>query len=262
MRIKCLLLIVLLVLSSCGASFDYSSAYEEGRYQDIIDQSSVELASRLDDDALYYRMLSTYQLGDDRAALDAAMLYWAMNSKDADERLADSLRAVLARSQDPVIAVEAGRLLCSSDEAALFDRISYYTALARAGEEEEATALYEQIRPSLPAQTAALMCIAAGSPSTLIISNLEAWSSEEGTGEDFDAALVSALRLLIPRGDGELLLPLSIVAYQEGDSRLAMAIGDTYASIGDLGPAAAWWQRAASDYPEAVDGRLRAIRRT
>lgn len=257
-----MLLIVLLVLSSCGASFDYSSAYQEGRYQDIIDQSSVELARRLDDDALYYRMLSAYQLDDDQAALDAAMLYWAMNSQDADERLADSLRTVLARSQDPMIAVEAGRLLCSSDETALYDRMSYYTALVRAGEDEEASGLYEQIRPNLSAETAALMCIAAQAPSTLILSNLEAWSAEEGTGDDFDAALVSALRLLIPRGDGELLLPLSIVAYQDGDSRLAIAVGDAYAFIGDLGSAAAWWQKAASDYPEAVDGRLRSIRRT
>lgn len=253
-----LLLSVLLLFSSCSGE-DYASLYGQGEWQELANATAQALSRRIEAEALHYRLLALYRLEDYDGAVDAALLYAAMYTKDGqlDKGLEDALRILLYHSPDNSIRLEAARRLDSSSTS---DQIAYFSALMAEGLYEEAAELYNSLRPSLSARTASWMCINSKASSTVICTNLEAWEAEEGRSAELRSAVLAAGRLMLSRGESALLLPTALSVYDGGDSVFAIMLGDIYAQMGDRSNASTYYSYAYSDYPETVVARLSALK--
>ena len=84
---------------------------------------------------------------------------------------------------------------------------------------------------------------------------------EEGRTQETREAVMEAARILIPRGDGELILTVALNVYEVGDSLVAIMIGDIYAQMGIPGTASTYYSYAYEDYPQMTMSRLRALQR-
>ena len=253
-----LVFLFLFLFSSCSSGINYEKSYENGNYEEIIEHAESELASRIDKTPLYYKMVSHYRLGEYDQAVECAQLYYAMFNDDKGKEINDALSIMLYHSENDVeMSIYAGRLLTEAQGARTDDYAAYFIALMDGGRFQEAADLYNEIRSSLSAQTAAFMCIAARSSSTLITSNLEAWYTEGGYSDDLRRALVSAANLMMQRGDASMLLPLAISCYNKsGNGLIAVLIGDIYLNEGDINKASAYYSEAYEEYPQLVQNRI------
>lgn len=253
-----LVFLFLFLLSSCSSGFNYEKSYASGNYNGIILQAESDLASGIKKTPLYYKMVAHYRLGEFDQAVECAQLYYAMFNDDKGKQINDALSIMLYHSEGDVeMSIYAGKLLTQTQGARADDYAAYFIALMDGGRFQEAADLYNEIRSSLSAQTAAFMCIAARSSSTLITSNLEAWYTESGYSDDFRRALAGAANLMIQRGDGAILLPLAISCYNDsGNALIAILIGDIYIDEGEINKASAYYSEAYEEYPQVVQKRI------
>ena len=248
------------ILTSCTGQ-DYADLYSSGEYDTLLALCDEDLSSSIDPDALYYKMLCHYRLGQFEEANRSAIVYYAVADKDDDARLDDALRIILYYNDDSLLAVKAGERLCSRPGAGVDEKMSYFKALMATGDYEKAAELYNSIRGELTDRQAALMCIDSKASSTLIVSNLEAWVLADGRSDETRDAVMSAARILLARGEGQLLLSTALNVYQVGDSLLAILIGDIYAQMGIPGTASTYYSYAYEDFPQMTMSRLRALQR-
>ena len=248
------------ILTSCTGQ-DYDDLYSSGEYDTLLALCDEDLSSSIDPDALYYKMLCHYRLGQFEEANRSAIVYYAVADKDDDARLDDALRIILYYNDDSLLAVKAGERLCSRPGAGVDEKMSYFKALMATGDYEKAAELYNSIRGELTDRQAALMCIDAKASSTLIVSNLEAWVLADGRSDETRDAVMSAARILLARGEGQLLLSTALNVYQVGDGLLAVLIGDIYAQMGIPGTASTYYSYAYEDFPQMTMSRLRALQR-
>lgn len=250
-RILVILISLPLLFSSCSAD-DLQSLYENGDYESLLESCS----GSLEEDNLYYTMMAQYRLGEEEKSQETALVYSLMYGGKNERRSANALRIMLIYSPETRIRIDAGSTLVSSSQCTVSDEMYYFLALMEREEYEMASDVYNSLRGRISSRNAALLCINAGASGTLIVQNLEGWLSEEGTGQEFEEALASASRLLLDRGEGQLILPLVLEANRNPSSRWALILGDIYAQNGDRTSARTYYSQAYSAYPEVVTSRL------
>ena len=256
-----LILMVLLLFPACSGEADLATMYSEGRYEELLSICDDSLSDSIDADHLYYKMLCHYRLGQFREANRSAVVFYAIQRGEDDRRIDEALRIILYYNDDSTLSIRAGEYLCSRPGAGTDEKIAYFKALMSCGEYDRAAGIYNDVRGEISDRSAALMCIDAEASSTLIVSNLEAWVMEEGRTQETREAVMEAARILIPRGDGELILTVALNVYEVGDSLVAIMIGDIYAQMGIPGTASTYYSYAYEDYPQMTTSRLRALQR-
>lgn len=254
----------LLLLSSCSKGEDWASIYEGGDWRRLVEASASALDEGIESEALYYRMMALYRLGEYSEACDCAVLFTLMYSND--EKWADQCHdadlILLYYSGDPRLEAEAGLRIRGEGRAGTGELVALFSALTALDDWENAAAVYNEVRPRLSARTASLMCIASKASSTIICPNLEAWMSEEGYSDELRLAIMAASRLLLSRGEASLILPLALTAYvsgEAGDGEMAIVIGDIYVQMEMLGEARTYYTYAYQSLPDMAIERLRAI---
>ena len=155
--------------------------------------------------------------------------------------------------------LKAGRLICSHPGVLLRDQLVYYSVLMKNDLQDEASSLYNVFREEISGRQAAVITLNARSSSTLIVSNLESWLSEEGRSEDFDNTVKTACSLLVSRNEGSLILNLALSIWRESDNVLSILIGDIYAQMGQREKARSYYSLAYRALPDIVEQRLYSL---
>lgn len=249
----------LFLFPSCNEEKNYLELYKSGNYEELLKETDSAIEKELSDDAIYYKMLCHYNLQQYSEAGDAALLYYAMYNSSNEEKTDDALRILLYYSSDPAVRLKAGSTICSHPGVLLRDQLVYYSVLMKNDLQDEASALYNVFREEISGRQAAVITLNARSSSTLIVSNLESWLSEEGRSEDFDNSVKTACSLLISRNEGSLILSLALSIWRESDNVLSILIGDIYAQMGQIEKARSYYSLAYRALPDIVEQRLYSL---
>lgn len=243
-------------VSACSKdSFDYRSAYEEGRFDDILANAETVLSEELDEDALYYRALAYYVEGDMDESYAAARLFSLVY--DDSDYAAQCHRIILhsADRSDDDVAIESGRYLSAESQLSKQDKIMMFQRLSRSGATEEADELYAELKNLLNPFEEAIMDIIAETDSTRILYSLESLYSVSGLSGDFIRAMKLAIPLFINRGESSLLLPL-VEKGNLGDTSYMLLIGDLMYSMNNRLMAKFYWSQCMQDFPIQANLRL------
>ena len=253
------LILASLLLFSCQKKeekYDYELYYtEEQNYKEVLSHASEVLSKKIDREALYYRALCNYQLGYMDDAASSATLYYVLYPKEKDDHLHNILGIILYYG-DEELAFRAAEEIEDNFTFTRGETMRYFQLLMEAGRNSEANVLFESLRESITNREAAMMAIAAKADSALIVSNLEAFHSEEGETAEFMNTLVAAMEILLDRNEGGLLLPLALKSNSKSSYRLCLAIGDVYRQLGDRQRATEYWAIAQTRFPDEVRSRL------
>lgn len=251
------LFIALLFLFPSCSSYDFKRAYDSGQYESVIEMSGSDEKYIYSSVAQGYRMLSAYQLEDVDTAVDAAKMY-VMLSEQTSEFRRNALRILLFFSDDKY-AILAGEELRETSVLSEDENVCYFTALMDDGRYDEASRLYNEIRGSLSAKSAAQMLLKTSASSSLIVSNLQQWYAEEGLSDELVDTVISTISLLNTRGEGSLILQLALDIDDGNTPRLSLAIGDLYYSLGYVQVARQYWNKARSAFPSLVDRKFNSL---
>jgi len=258
-KAKLCFFMVLLLFSSCSNT-DFKSLYTSSDYNAVIEKADYLLSEELDKEALYYRMMSYYKLMDYEGTTMDAELYIALYNKEKNNELHDALRLSLYFS-DLEKAIKAGRLIHDKFEMDKTEAFAYFSSLMEAEDYENANKVYNEIRPTITPKEAAILLLRSKASSVLLISNLERWYEEEGYSDEYLNILASAATLLIPRGEGDLILPLLLEAETKTTNpRVYLTIGDIYASLDNIQKARIYYLKCEDTNPSLVKLKLASLR--
>ena len=251
-------ILLFVFLSSCSAEkkSELETHFNEGQYSDVIDSASEILSETLDEEALYFRTLAEYRLGNSSSARDGSLFYLLAFGED-DSHYYD-LAEILLRTSKGRKALFAGDILYDSGHLSRIDYLPYYSALVSSDNIERADDFFEAISPTLSEYDKAFFAISAERDSDRIVASLESLYAFSGLDNSFISIMEKAIPLLIKRGDAAMLL--NLISYGSGDSpEYSLYIGDVYFALGDIKEASTYWLKAMEAYPVQSDIRLRSL---
>ena len=114
MRKIILSILLLFFLFSCSESDEIEVLYRSGDYEAALERSNELLGNQLSENALYWKMLSSWALSMNDDASDAASLYLLLYPDEDDSHHLMVLRAVLFLDNNKAKAIEAGKELYSA----------------------------------------------------------------------------------------------------------------------------------------------------
>ncbi len=255
MKVIMTVLLISFLLCSCTPKTDFSALYTSAEYERIVEESELILHEDLDLDVLYYRMMSQFRLGAIDDSLISARLYAACRDTYSDQKTRDALRIMLFYAE-PSESCYAGKKLSSRFTISAAEALVYFSSLMKTERYDEADKLYSSQRPNLTDRQAVLMLLGGRASSESILSEIKKWSNAIDEDNEFDRALVSAIRLFNERGEGKMLLDLALARYDSSKDELALAIGDIYFTEGDAGRARSYWSNAYDTFSDEVKARL------
>lgn len=251
--------LLLFFLSSCSSEEEsiYSTLFNAGEYQQVIDNADTVLSRELNADALYFRTLSYYRLGFFEEAEDGAWFFLLTQSHDK-KYYYETAEILIRATDDYSLALFAGNILYDAGRLNRVDYIPYYRALIAEGELERADSFYQAVLPTLSPYALALMNVRSRSSSDRITASLENLYDVSGLSAEFISLMEEAIPLFIRRGDQSMLLSLIDYGYA-GDSYYALYIGDLFFSLGRLDDAAKYWAAAMDSYPLQYGIRIQSL---
>lgn len=254
-----ILLLLFLSLFSCTPKddFDYKGLYEKREYEKILEHASIVNSNHIEEDALYYKSLCLYVMGDMEGAFNSSYLYTLLFDEKSDYyRDANKIVLHSADKSDDEIALESYEYLRDTDQLSKNNKIVSYQRLVRQGEKEEADRLYLELKNLLTTYEETLMHITAENDSERIVNSLFSLYEEKGLSEDFISAMKLAIPLFINRNEGSSLMPL-VNKGNLGDDSYSMLIGDLMYSLGNTSMARFYWKQASDSFPDEIEIRMR-----
>ena len=235
MRKIILSILLLFFLFSCSESDEIEVLYRSGDYEAALEMSNELLGNQLSENALYWKMLSSWALSMNDDASDAASLYLLLYPEEDDSHHLMVLRAVLFLDNNKAKAIEAGKELYSASLLGKAGASRLYKLLCEA-EAPMADELYSYVRPLLTSTENAYLLIDSEASSEMIILALEAMY------EDREDMIVSLALSTAPE-----------------DPELSITIGDLLYSLGDYRNAAEYWAKGREKSPEGYRIRMRLL---
>ena len=257
MRKIILSILLLLFLFSCSESDEIEVLYRSGDYEAALERSNELLGNQLSENALYWKMLSSWALSMNDDASDAASLYLLLYPEEDDSHHLMVLRAVLFLDNNKAKAIEAGKELYLASLLGKAGASRLYKLLCEA-EDPMADELYSYVRPLLTSTENAYLLIDSEASSEMIILALEAMYEDRVEDELYADALNEALFLFMDRNEEDMIVSLALSTAPE-DPELSITIGDLLYSLGDYRKAAEYWAKGREKSPEGYRIRMRLL---
>jgi len=254
-------LVFLFCLPSCKPKTSgFKTMYESGDYESVISKAGDLLEYKMDKDALYYKAMSEYKVGDMQSSVKSATLYSVLYSSEKDEKVRDTLRILLFYGDRKIGSFDPGDLLHSSYEMSKEEYEAYFVSLMDSALYEKANSIYLEIEGKLTKREKAMMLIHGKASSDLIISILDSMHAEEGESEEYISTLTEAAKMMNERGEGMKIMQLLIESYGGGRNEVSLMIGDIYFKEGVRDRAIRYWTEAYASFPDEVRERLTTSR--
>ena len=257
---KTFLVLLLFVLFSCSnQKFDYSNAFNERRYDEILAEAESDLNDELNPDALLYRAKVHYLRGTGNAH-DAALLYLLVAGNDDENGYRDALKIILHTSEDEDEKLYAGKELEKNSWLGYEDMVEYLLLLNTTGRTEEGKAFYLSVKGRLSSEEDLDLLLNGEGESVYIISMLDQKYMKEGLSDSFALKMEKAIPIFERRGEEEMILPL-LDHGSGGNPDYALALGDFYLIYRDLEKAYEYYKEAEKTYPRLTRLRLEYLER-
>ena len=250
-------LILPLLFSCSNDENSLSSLIDGGKYSEALAAADVILSEKLDEEALYTKLVSQLRMGMLRDAGKTASLY-VMLFDENEEHLERALSAVIHFSGNDGFAAAAGERLSKLRPLGKSESMALFLRCIELGRIPDAEMIYRNIRSELSESENAYMLLRMEENPSLVLASLESLYGEQGSSAVYLRILREALRVFSMNGWGEMILPLAAQTYR-GDPDIAIAIGDIYYSMKNYPAAADWWREAAEVRPSDWRMRMRLL---
>ena len=254
MRMKIFVLVMLSVFFVSCNKVDLPGIAKTGDWEKVLTVSKEQIEQKgLEKESLYYNALSLYYTGSYDKAADASRLYIMMYDKSSPAIL--KVLLYKGRSEE---AYEVGIVLKSMDALNSSDKIQLFKVLNDLNLIDEASALINDLKQSLPLFDYCFALINGNATSMQILESLEMLWSEEGVSSNFLSFADKAFSIFAAR-EYRTKTQTFIDKTFDGNPQYALIIGDFYQKICNKEKALEYWDYSKSDFPNAYKNRIDSL---
>ena len=259
---KMIIIMILLpfFIQSCSKENRFETLYQIGDSETLCSESSASLHASLSEDALYWKIISSWNLSQSSDASSAAELYLMLYPESNHNHKIMAERAVLFLSRDVEKSIYAGKELFASGAIGKTGATKLYELLVKHSD-PFASDVFAFLRPLLSTTEYAYLMVDTEADSETIILALEAMYIESGKSALYGEILNEAIFLLKERGDGAEIRDFALETAPEDDAELSMTIGDLLYSLSEYEEASTYWEKGREISPEGYRIRMRLLGR-